>query len=83
MPKDKRKRKPPPTWADVTAARNEGVDNAMTIVLTVLRDNFAFTDEETEAFMTRIAKLSAEIAEGRITVKDLKKVQLKEYMTLL
>lgn len=86
MPKDKKKgKKPAPTWHDVNAARregrNEGIDIALTILLTVERDNFDMSDEKEMFMMDQMAKLSSEIEEGRITLRDLKMVHLKEYRT--
>lgn len=72
-----------PTWHDVSEAKNQGVELALTIVLTVLRDNFSFDEDQTIDFMNRIGKLSEEIKEGRVNVKDLKRVQLEEYNTQL
>lgn len=86
MPKDKKKgKKPGPTWADVNRARkegkNEGIDMALTILLTVERDKMGMTDEEEMYLMDEMAKLSSEIAENRISIRDLKMVHLKEYRT--
>ena len=61
--------------------RNEGIDIALTILLTVERDNFDMSDEKEMFMMDQMAKLSSEIEEGRITLRDLKMVHLKEYRT--
>ena len=86
MPKDKKKgKKPGPTWADVNRAkkegRDEGIDMALTILLTVERDKRGMSDEDELFLMDEMAKLSSEIEEGRITLRDLKMVHLKEYKT--
>ena len=86
MAKTKKKgKKPGPTWHDVNQARKEGqdigIDMALTILLTVERDKRGMTDEEEMFLMDHVAKLSSEIEEGRITMRDLKMVHLKEYRT--
>lgn len=86
MPKDKKKgKKPGPTWHDVNCARkegrDEGIDIALTILLTVERDKCDMSDEKEMFLMDEMAKLSSEIDEGRITLRDLKMVHLKEYRT--
>lgn len=86
MPKTKKKgKKPGPTWADVNLARkqgqDEGVDLALTILMTVQRDKFGMTDEEEDIFMKEMVKLQEELNEGRISIRDLKMVHLKEYGT--
>lgn len=86
MPKSKKKgKKNAPTWADVNEARrkgrDEGVDLALTILMTVQRDKIGMTDEEEDYFMKEMVKLQDELKEGRISLRDLKMVHLREYGT--
>ena len=75
-------RKRPATEADVDKAWEKGVllgcSNACAIFLTVLLDKFNAADYIADVW-AGINKLSGEIAEGRVSVADLRAVLRDEY----
>ena len=75
-------RRKPATWADVDKAWEkgvlDGVNNATAIFLSVLCDKFN-GEEYVQDVWNEINKLSAEIAEKRVTISDLKTVLRNEY----
>lgn len=75
-------RRTPATGADVKKAWErgvlDGVSNASAIFLTVLVDKFGGADYVRDVWM-EINKLSAEVAEKRVSVPDLRRVLLEEY----
>ncbi|MBQ0037836.1 MAG: hypothetical protein KBS74_04095 [Clostridiales bacterium] len=81
MPKNKTHNQPQrrASWADVTRARHRGVDTAEAIFLTVLSDKYGWGGDQMSEFYAQAAKLSQEIVEGRINVKDLANVLRDEY----
>lgn len=75
-------RRTPATGADVKKAWErgvlDGVSNASAIFLTVLVDKFGGADYIRDVWL-EINKLSAEVAEKRVSVPDLRRVLLEEY----
>lgn len=75
-------RRTPATGADVKKALErgvlDGVSNASAIFLTVLVDKFNGADCVRDIWI-EINKLSAEVAEKRVSVPDLRRVLLEEY----
>lgn len=75
-------RRTPATGADVKKAWErgvlDGVSNASAIFLTVLVDKFNGADYIRDVWL-EINKLSAEVAEKRVSVPDLRRVLLEEY----
>lgn len=75
-------RRTPATRADVKKAWErgvlDGVSNASAIFLTVLVDKFGGADYIRDVWL-EINKLSAEVAEKRVSVPDLRRVLLEEY----
>ena len=75
-------RRTPATGADVKKAWErgvlDGVSNASAIFLTVLVDKFNGADYVRDVWL-EINKLSAEVAEKRVSVPDLRRVLLEEY----
>lgn len=75
-------RRTPATGADVKKAWErgvlDGVSNASAIFLTVLVDKFNGADYVRDIWI-EINKLSAEVAEKRVSVPDLRRVLLEEY----
>lgn len=68
-------RKRPATQADVERAKREAIDQAIdvgwAISITVLRDKFGFGSVRIHRYWDELQKLSEEIAEGRVSVRDL------------
>lgn len=75
-------RRRPATKADVNRAWeqgvNDGVTNAMTIILTVLVDKFNGGGYIKDVWH-EVQKLSEEVGEHRVSVTDLRRVLLEEY----
>lgn len=75
-------RKKPMSEADAKRAWergvNDGVTNAMAIILTVLVDKFGGADHIRDIW-AEVNKMSEEIGEGRVSVSDLRYTLLKEY----
>lgn len=75
-------RKRPASEADVKRAWeqgvNDGVTNAMAIVLTVLVDKFNGAEYIRDVWR-EVQKLSEEVGERRVSVTDLRRVLLDEY----
>lgn len=69
-----------PTWFDVNEAKRKGVDMGLTFCVTVLTDKMGFDQDKVVEFMQCIANLSEGVSQGRVNLKDLKKVQLEEYL---
>ena len=75
-------RKRPASEADVRRAWetgvNDGVTNAMSIILTVLVDKFNGAEYIRDVWR-EVQKLSEEVGEHRVNVNDLRRVLLEEY----
>lgn len=75
-------RRKPVSEADVKRAWergvNDGVTNAMAIILTVLVDKFGGADHIRDIW-AEVNKMSEEIGEGRVSVSDLRHTLLEEY----
>ena len=75
-------RRKPATEADVRKAWEDGVlqgcTNACAMFLTVLVDKFGAEDHIADVWK-EINKLSEEVAERRVSIRDLRKVLLEEY----
>lgn len=73
----------PCSLADVERAKSRAVAEATqlcwSIMFTVLKDNFGFSDDQIRRCWAQVEKLSEEIAEGRISVNDLRQVLREEY----
>lgn len=71
------------SMADVNRAKSKASDSAvhlaMAIFLTVLLDDFDFTNEQITHAWDRMNKLSQEVAEKRVNVRDLLMVLRDEY----
>ena len=63
----------------MTAAQNEGASHALEIVLYVLIDKFGWDHDQLKALMDRVAYQAQAVTEGRITVKDIRRVLREEY----
>lgn len=57
---------------------HDGIENATAIILTVLADHFGQAEQLTEIWKA-VCKLSEEIAEGLVTLSDLKHILKTEY----
>lgn len=81
--KKKNPRRKPASMADVKKAAQDGSDRgvrlAIAIFLMVLKDDFDFTTEQIILAWERMDKLSQEVAEKRITAKDLTDTLYSEY----
>lgn len=73
-------KKNPPTWYDVNEAKRKGVDMGLTFCVTVLTDKMGFDQDKVVEFMQGIANLSEGVSQGRVNLRDLKNVQLEEYL---
>lgn len=69
-----------PTWFDVNEAKRKGVDMGLTFCVTVLTDKMGFDQDKVVEFMQGVANLSESVTQGRVNLKDLKSVQLEEYL---
>lgn len=69
-----------PTWFDVNEAKRKGVDMGLTFCVTVLTDKMGFDQDKVVEFMQGVANLSDSVTQGRVNLKDLKSVQLEEYL---
>lgn len=83
MAEIKRKKQRHASWADVTRARRRGVDTAEAIFLTVMADKYGWDNDQIAELYGNVAKLSSEIVEGRINLKDLAGVLRDEYKITL
>ncbi|NLH01929.1 MAG: hypothetical protein GX488_08565 [Clostridiales bacterium] len=76
-------RRIPATMADVEkakkAAQIEAVGYAMTIFFTILFDKHGATKDELSVFWDEVNELSEAIAEGYVSISDLKNVLNREY----
>ena len=76
-------RRRPVNMADVERAKAEARDEAIqfcwAILFTVLADKYAVNDATMAEIWDHVNNLSMSIAEGRITVADLKNVLKEEY----
>ena len=72
-------RKRPVSQADVSKAQDKACNLAMVILLTVLLDKFNFSNDDIARAWTEWNKLSEEIKEGRISLRDLTEVLSTEY----
>lgn len=69
----------PVSQADVAKAEHRACNLAMVILLTVLLDKFDFTNDDITKAWIEWNKLSEEIKEGRVSLKDLRDVLDNEY----
>lgn len=65
--------------AALTAAQNDGASHALEIVLYVLVDKFGWDQDQLKTLMDRVAYQAQAVTEGRITVKDIRRVLREEY----
>lgn len=72
-------RRIPVSRADIEVTKDKSIHLCMAIFLTVLKDDFNFTQDQVVHAWNRIDKLSKEVAEGRINIKDLLEVLSEEY----
>ena len=72
-------RRIPVSRADIETTKDKSIHLCMAIFLTVLKDDFAFTQDQVVHAWNRIDKLSKEVAEGRLNIKDLIDVLNEEY----
>jgi len=76
-------RRRPATMADVEhakkAAHTEAIDYAMAIFFTVLFDKHDATKDELRVFWDEVNELSDSIAQGYVSMSDLKSVLNREY----
>jgi len=76
-------RRRPATMADVDhakkAAHTEAIGYAMTIFFTVLFDKHEATKDELQQFWDEVNELSDSIAQGYVSVSDLRSVLNREY----
>ena len=79
MKKKVNPRRRPATQADVNKASDRAVHLAIAIFLMVLKDDFDFNMEQIRHAWDRMDKLSEEVAERRIKVKDLTDTLYEEY----
>ena len=76
-------RRKPLSEADVIKIQDNAVHLAFAIFLTVLLDYHGFTREQIQDVWHQADKLSEEIMEGRINIRDLLNVLNEEYGVLL
>ena len=80
-------RRRPVTQADVERAKGNAASDAvhlsMAIFLTVLKDDMGFSNDQIIHVWDRVDKLSQEVAERRVNVKDLCGVLSDEYDIVL
>jgi len=73
----------PATMADVVkakkAAHTEAIGYAMAIFFTVLFDKHGATKDELRVFWDEVNELSEAVADGYVTMPDLRRVLDKEY----
>ena len=81
MPKHKIRstKKASPTWADVSEAKETGVNIAEAIFLQTLLDKWGFDGDMISDFYRDVSKLSLEIKEGRVNLTDLRRTLREEY----
>ena len=83
MPNKQNPRKRPATMADVEkakkAAHTEAVGYAMTIFFTVLFDKHEATKDELKQFWEEVGELSDSIAQGYVSVSDLRTTLRTQY----
>lgn len=69
-----------PTWFDVNEAKRKGIETGIILCVTTLTDKMGFDQDKTIELIEGVAKLVVSMSEGRVTLSDLKKVQLDEYL---
>ena len=69
----------PVSQADLVKAEERACYLAMAIFLTVIKDDFGFDNDAIVLAWNRWDKLSEEIKEGRVNLKDLTDVLAEEY----
>ena len=69
----------PVSQADLVKAEERACHLAMAIFLTVIKDDFGFDNDAIVLAWNRWDKLSEEIKEGRVNLKDLTDVLAEEY----
>ena len=87
MSKSKKKKTPlrciPVSMADLNRAKDEAADKAtkvaLVVLLSVLLDKEGYGQEGLQRVWHFAEKLSEEVAEGRVSVADLRQVLLEEY----
>lgn len=76
-------RKRPLSEADVVRSQDNAVHLAFAIFLTVLFDYHGFSKDQIQEVWHQSDKLSQEITEGRINIRDLVGVLKEEYGVIL
>ena len=69
----------PVSQAALVKAEERACHLAMAIFLTTLKDKFSFSNDEIVRAWNELDKLSEEIKEGRVKLKDLTDVLAEEY----
>ena len=69
----------PVSQADLIKAEEKACHLAMAIFLTVMKDKFGFDNDDIVRAWNEWDKLSEEIKEGRVKLKDLTNVLAEEY----
>lgn len=72
-------RKVPVSQSDLMRVRDESIHLSMAIFLTVLKDDFGFDNDQIALAWDRLDKLSKEVAENRVNLRDLVGVLAEEY----
>ena len=72
-------KKKPLTYAQKAEAYTRGVNLALVLAMTVLYDKMGFDNDAIAEFWVHCEKLSEEIHEGRVNLKDLTTVLHSEY----
>ena len=79
MSKKVNPRRIPASQADIVKAQEKACHLAMAIFLTVMKDKFGFDNDDIVRAWDEWDKLSEEIKEGRVRLKDLTDVLAEEY----
>ena len=79
MSKKVNPRRIPASQADIVKAQEKACHLAMAIFLTVMKDKFGFDNDDIVRAWDEWDKLSEEIKEGRVSLKDLTDVLNEEY----
>lgn len=79
MSKKVNPRRIPASQADIVKAQEKACHLAMAIFLTVMKDDFGFDNDAIVRAWDSWDKLSEEIKEGRVSLKDLTDVLNEEY----
>ena len=79
MSKKVNPRRIPASQADIVKAQEKACHLAMAIFLTVMKDKMGASNDEIVTAWNEWDKLSEEIKEGRVSIKDLTDVLAEEY----